>query len=97
MRAKKHELVVESELNRVQIVREWITLKTSVRETINPVRAAKKIAQSAAAATGMFVTARRLFRRNGSSRRGAWLGNMISGAKIGMSLVSMLRERKRKA
>lgn len=99
LRAKKQELLVESELNRVQLLREWSNFKTSMRQAMNPLRAAKWAASSVARAAATFALFRRMFRNNAAPRHPgqAWLNNLISGAKVGASLVSLLRARKRKS
>lgn len=96
LRAKKQELLVESELNRVQLLREWSNLKTTVRHAANPLRAAKMVASSTARAATTFVLFRRMFRRDASPQPG-WLNSVASGVKVGASLVSLLRARRRKA
>ena len=95
LRAKKQELLVESELNRVQLLREWSNLKTCVRHAANPLRAVKMVASSTAKAATTFVLFRRMFRQNSPSNH-FWINNLISGAKVGASLVALLRARKRK-
>jgi len=94
LRAKKQALLMESELNRVQLLREWSNLKTTARQVANPLRAAKKIASSTATAATAFAIARRIFKRSVAPKH-LWINSLISGAKVGASIVSLLRARRR--
>jgi hypothetical protein len=96
LRAKKQELLVQSELNRVQFLREWSTFKHGIRHIANPLRAAKVVASSTATAATLFTVARRFFLRHKTAPQHFWISNLIKGAKVGASVVALLRARKRR-
>lgn len=97
LRAKKQELLIESELNRVQMLRDWSSLKTSVRQLANPLRAAKMLAGSTATAATAIAVFRRIYHHKSQNGKRSWIGHLASGAKLGASIIKLVQARRQKA
>ena len=90
--AHKKLLLAESAINRVQFGRDWECLCEETHHLAHQARSVAKIASTGAAllASGS-VLRRMLFRRK--QRNHSWVGNLINGARYGISIWQAFRPR----
>ena len=83
--SRKLLLVAESELNRAQLVREWVAMRAGVRTLAGRVKSFGSIASAA----GLLVAGLAAFRRAKSGSTGvklSWLQTILKGAGMISSL-----------
>lgn len=101
LESRKKALLAESEVNRIELLNEWETLKMEANHIKRQLRAAGSIASSAA----VLATVTSLLRRRHAEppkpehhAKPSWLGAAINGAQTGASLFfkvrSLLRQRR---
>ena len=97
--ARKELLVLESEINRVELGREWFVLREEARElTANLTGDTNALGSLASAGAAFFTTAsalKRLFFRNTDAPKTSWPQTLINGARAGISIWLALRPRVR--
>lgn len=101
LESRKQALLAESEVNRIELLNEWETLKVEANRVKRQLRAAGSIASSAA----ILATVASLMRRRHAEpakpenhARPSWLGAALNGAQTGASLFfkvrSLMRQRR---
>jgi hypothetical protein len=103
LESRKQALLAESEVNRIELLKDWDSLKADVTRVKKQLRAAGSIASSAA----VVATVATLFRRHheqtamakpNSHVKVPWVTAAINGARVGASLFfkmrSYMRERR---
>lgn len=97
--ARKELLVLESEINRVELGREWFVLREEARElTANLTGDTNALGSLASAGAAFFTTTsalKRLFFRNADAPKTSWTQTLINGARAGISVWLALRPRVR--
>jgi hypothetical protein len=94
LQTRKQLLVVESELNRVQLVAEWREMKVGIEHLAGQVMAVGSMAESAAKIGTSFAGFFRGFstqKKNDDGKKPSWISTVFSGARAGISLWSALR------
>ena len=97
LETRKRLLLVESELNRVQLLREAGEFKNEIRRLKEQACEISSLASSAAKLAGMFSAVGRVFshREDGEKGSGSWISTLFNGAKAGASLWLLLRSWRR--
>lgn len=103
LESRKHEILAQSDVNRIELFKEWETVKTELQRVKKHVRAAGSIASSAV----LLATLASLFRRKHepsktetpeNHTRVPWVAAALKGAQAGASLFmkmrSLIRERR---
>lgn len=103
LESRKNEILAESEVNRIELRREWEHVKTEVLRLKKQVRAAGSIASSAA----VLAATAALFRRKhepasepkaDNHAKASWVSAAVNGAQVGASLFfkirSLMRQRR---
>lgn len=105
LETRKRLLQAESDVNRIELARDFAALKDEVQRIKKQVRTVSSLASSAALFAGVVSLLRRRFFRmpesprsdHASSNGKSWLAAALEGARIGGSLFmkvrSMLRDR----
>jgi hypothetical protein len=93
LESRKQLLLVESELNRVQLVNELHDLKSELYQLNEQVHAIGSVASSAAKLATTFSAIRSAFshRKTAENGKSSWLSTLLSGARMGVSLWSAVR------
>ena len=93
--ARKQLLLVESELNRVQMMNELRDFKNDLRHLRNQVEAMGAIASTAAELTDTFSQIKNAFSHGAENgeRKKSWLSTLFSGAKTCASVWSAFQSR----
>lgn len=87
LEARKQMLLIESELNRAQLLNEIHELKSTVRQIKSQVQSIGTIATSAAKLATTLLTIRRVFSGNQKeSSKQSWMSNLLKGAQLCASL-----------
>jgi|SRR5688572_19826787 hypothetical protein len=97
--ARKELLVVESEINRAELIREWGSLREEALELADDLTGdASALGSLASAGAALFTTGatlrRWLFKDNGAPKA-SWVQTLINGARAGISVWLALRPRAR--
>jgi hypothetical protein len=97
--ARKQLLVMESELNRAELIREWSSLREEALELAGDLTGdANALGSLASAGAALFTTGatlrRWLFKDNGA-QKASWIQTLINGARTGISVWLALRPRAR--
>ncbi len=95
LESRKQLLLVESELNRAQLINELRALKSEINHLKAQAHAIGSIASSAAQLATTFSAISRVFtHRNGEEGKSrSWISTLLNGARTGISLWSALRSR----
>ena len=98
LETRKQLLLLESELNRVQLLREVGEFKNEIRHLKQQAGEISSLVSSAAKLAGTFSAVGRVFshRDDGENGSGPWLSTLLNGAKAGASLWLLLRSWRRK-
>lgn len=93
LEAKKQLLLVESELNRAQLLNELRDFKNEIHTLKNQVEAIGSLAASAAklAATFSAIGAAFTHRDAGENGKSSWISTLLNGARTGAVLWTTLR------
>jgi hypothetical protein len=93
LESRKQMLLVESELNRAQLVNELRDLKNEIHRLENQVRAVGSLASSAAKLVSTFSAIGSAFshRDVGEKTKSSWISTLLSGARTGASIWGALR------
>ena len=96
--ARKQLLVLESEINRAELGREWNHLRMEALGVADTLGGdATALGSLASAGAALFTTGsalRRLFSKNGATKS-SWVSTLINGARAGISVWLALRPRAR--
>jgi len=96
--ARKQLLIVESELNRSQLVAEWAEVRKGLESLAGRVATVGRFAESTAKVGTSFSSLFREFpwtNKNGDDRKSSWVSRFFSGARAGIYLWSALRSHRR--
>jgi hypothetical protein len=93
LESRKQLLLVESELNRAQLVAELRDFKNELHQLEDQMQAIGSLASSAATLVNTFSAIGSAFaHRDGEDRKGkSWISTLLNGARTGVSLWSALR------
>ena len=93
LESRKQLLLVESELNRVQLVNELHELKGEFNHLKNRVQAVGSVASSAVKLATTFSAIRSAFthRNDDKNEKSSWISTLVSGARTGVLLWGALR------
>lgn len=86
LEARKQLLVVESELNRAQLLNEIHELKTTIRQIKDQAQSIGAIATSAAKVATTLFAVRQIFSRGQKENGKSWMGALFKGAQLCASL-----------
>ena len=94
LESRKHELLAESEVNRIELLKDLDALKIEANRVKKQLLAAGTIASSAAILAGAASLLRR--REPEASKtenhpKGAWVGALLNSARAGASLAFKIR------
>lgn len=96
LETRKQLLLIESELNRVQLLKEIGDFKGEISHLKHQVTEISSIAASAAELASTFNSVRRVFshsRDDGEKGPGSWISTLIEGAKAGASVWHLFRRK----
>lgn len=101
LESRKHALLAESEVNRVELRNDWEALKDEVIHVKKQLVAAGSIASSAALVTATLAATAPLLRRrseplksdnhNHNLGKASWVASALNGARVGASLFFKVR------
>jgi hypothetical protein len=93
LESRKQLLLVESELNRAQLLNELRDFKNEIHHLGNQVQAVGSLASSAAKLASTFAAIGNAFthRDSGEKKKSSWVSSLLSGARMGASLWGALR------
>ena len=92
LEARRRLLVVESEINRAELLGEWQGLNSRVHGLAQQARSYCSILSTALAISTAFVAFRRVLPGK-KTGRSSWISTLLKGARMGVSLWSAARER----
>lgn len=97
--ARKQLLVMESEINRAELIREWNIMREEALDLAGDLTGdANALGSLASAGAALFTTGatlrRWLFKGNGAQKT-SWIQTLINGARTGISVWLALRPRAR--
>jgi hypothetical protein len=94
--SRKQLLLVESELNRVQLINELQELKHEIRHLKEQVETVGAIASSAVKLATTFSSIGSAFTRRGpdEKQKSSWISTLVNGARAGASLWSAFKSDK---
>ena len=96
LQARKQLLIVESELNRAQLVAEWREVKTGMVRLADQISTVGSMAESIAKISASISTLFRGFsRNNGDGQESSWISTLFKGARAGASWWSSFRSHSR--
>ena len=93
---RKRLLVVESELNRLQLLRDIGDFQDEIRHLKQRAGEISSVVSSAAKLAATFSAVGRVFSHRAGGETGSWLSRLLNGAKAGGALWLLLRSWKRK-
>jgi hypothetical protein len=93
LESRRQLLLVESELNRAQLLNELRDLKIEIHQLQDQVQAIGSIASSAAKLATTFSAISNAFthRDSGEKRKSSWISTLLNGARTGASIWGALR------
>ncbi|HEY1790286.1 MAG TPA: hypothetical protein VGJ73_19225 [Verrucomicrobiae bacterium] len=94
LESRKQELLAESEVNRIELLKELDTLKAEANHVKRRLRTAGSIASSVAAiaAAASFLRRRQPeVPKTDNHAKGSWMAAALNGAQVGASLYFKLR------
>jgi hypothetical protein len=92
LEARKQLLIAESEINRVQLVREWQTMADGVRSIANRARSIRVLALAAASLIFRLVSFRRA-KSAPAGEKSSWWRTLLKGAQLAVALWAEFRPR----
>ena len=90
--ARRQLLLIESEVNRAQLGRDWVDFKIAARAAAAPARRVVSIMRGAGAFVQEIFRARRSS-SNGQRKKSSWIAPLLGGARLGASIWSAFRSR----
>jgi len=97
LETRKQLLLVESELNRAQLLNELREFKNEIHHLKHQVWEMGSIAASAAKLATTFSSIGQAFSHRNEDEKPSWISTLLKGAKAGTSLWLLLRSCRRKA
>jgi hypothetical protein len=101
LESRKQALLAESEVNRIELLKDFGALKTEVHHVKKQLRAAGSIASSAAILAAAAAVLRRRkpeTAKTDNHSKGSWVSAALNGAQVGASLFlklkSLMRQRR---
>jgi len=91
LETRKQLLLVESELNRAQLLNELRDFKSEIRHLKHQVLEIGSIATSAAKLATTFSAIGQAFSHRNEGEKPSWISTLLNGAKAGTSLWLLLR------
>jgi len=93
LETRKQLLLVESELNRAQLLNEFRALKNEIHHLKEQVRAVGSLASSAAKLAATVAAVGRAFshRDEGEKNKSSWISTLLKGGRTGAALWLTLR------
>ena len=94
LQTRKQLLLVESELNRVQMVAEWEKVKVGLEQATRQITAVGSLLESAAKIGTSFTGFFQGFSdpdKNSDGEKTSWISRVFTGARAGASLWAALR------
>jgi hypothetical protein len=97
LESRKQLLLVESELNRAQLLNELRDFKNEIHQLKDQVQAAGSLVASAAKLANTFSAIGNTFNRDdgGEKPKQSWISTLFKGARAGVSIWSALRSNHR--
>ncbi len=95
LETRKQLLLVESELNRVQLVNEVRDFKSEIQRLKHQVGGIVSTAELATKVAGAFSEVGRAFSHRDEDEKPSWISTLLNGAKAGTSLWRWIRSRRR--
>jgi hypothetical protein len=95
LESRKQLLLVESELNRAQLINELRDFKSEIHALKDQVHAISSLASSAAKLTSTFSAIGYAFthRKTGEKGKSSWISTLFAGARTGVSIWGALRSK----
>ena len=97
LESRKQLLLVESELNRAQLLNELRDFKNEIHHLKHQVWEIGSVAASAAKLATTFSAIGQAFSHRNEDKKPSWISTLLNGAKAGTSLWLLLRSCWRKA
>ena len=100
LETRKQEIVAQSDVTRIELLKDWENLKTELHRVKRQLRAAGSIASSAVvlAAAASVLRRRHELQKTEVHTKVPWVSAALNGAKVGASLFmklrSLIRERR---
>jgi len=91
LETRKQLLLVESELNRAQLINELRDFKNEIEHLKRQMRGIGSAASAAARLAVTFSAIRQAFFRRDEGGKSSWISTLLNGAKAGTSLWLLLR------
>ena len=93
LETRKQEIVAQSDVNRIELLKDWETLKTELQRVKKQLRAAGSIASSAVVLAAAASVLRRKHEppKPEDHPKVPWVAAALNGAKVGASLFIKLR------
>ena len=93
LESRKQLLLVESELNRAQLLNELRDLNHEIHHLINQIQAAGALVSSAAKLAATFSAIGNVFthRDTGENKKSSWLSTLINGTRTGAAIWGAIR------
>jgi hypothetical protein len=85
LEARKQLLIVESEINRLQLVQEWQTMAADVRSIAHRANSIRSLAFAAASLISGLVSFRRT-KPTPAGEKSSWWQTLLKGAQLAVSL-----------
>jgi hypothetical protein len=97
LESRKQLLLVESELNRVQLLNELRDLKSEISHVTEQVRTIGSFASSVAKLTTTFSTIGNIFNHGSTDEeaKSSWFSKLLNGARTGASIWGALRSKQK--
>jgi hypothetical protein len=97
LESRKQLLLVESELNRVQLMNELRDFKIEVHQLKQQMEAIGSLASSAAKLTGTLSSIGDFFARRAENKKSksSWISNLLNAARTGASIWDNLRSHRK--
>ena len=92
LESRKQLLLAESEINRVQLLREWETMTDGVHAVAGQVKAIGSLISAAASLVSILLSFRRA-RSASTKTKPSWLRKILKGAQLAGSIWLALRAR----
>jgi hypothetical protein len=96
LETRKQLLVLESELNRAQLLRELGDFQGGIRHLKHQAGEIGSVAASAARLAALVSATGRVFSHRGDGETGSWISTLLNGAKAGASWWLLFRSFGRK-
>ena|SRR5277367_6552180 len=93
LESRKQLLLVESELNRAQLINELRDFKNEIQHLKSQMHAIGSLASSASKLAGTFSAISRAFTHRPADEKGksSWISTLLNGARTGASIWGALR------